>query len=92
MNITKESWENLELFTPKLSGLRLYIFTASGIFVVSIAIVIQRAVYLSLKSLGSRPINQMIIPSLVSFRIYNCKIEKSFSPSFKVGWWKFRKI
>ena len=57
--------ENLECFTPTLDGLRLYIFTGTGILVVGIAIVIQRAVYKSLKRLGSRPINQIIIPSMV---------------------------
>ena len=57
--------ENLERFTPTLDGLRLYIFTGTGILVVGIAIVIQRAVYKSLKRLGSRPINQIIIPSMV---------------------------
>ena len=62
---TKLEWEYLELFTPKLDGIRLYTFTGTGILVVGIAIVIQRAVYKSLKSLGARPINQIIIPSLV---------------------------
>ena len=59
--------ENLERFIPTLDGLRLYFFTGTGILVVGMAVVIQRAVYKSLKRLGSRPINQIIIPSLVRF-------------------------
>ena len=58
-------WEDLKIFTPKLHGWRLYVFALIASIVALTAIAIQGAVYRSLKSLGARHINQMIIPSLV---------------------------
>ena len=63
---TTLSAENLQLFTPKLDGWRLNLFAIIAVIVAVTAISIQSAVYRSLKSLGARHINQMIIPSLVS--------------------------
>ena len=58
--------EDLNIFTPELKGWSLHLFTVSSIAIAIIAIVIQITVYRSLKRLGPRPINQMIIPSQVS--------------------------
>ena len=57
--------QTLEYFTPKLNGWKLSVLVGSASIIALIAIMIQSAVYRSLKSLGSRHINQMIIPSLV---------------------------
>ena len=64
--------QTLDSFTPKLNGWKLIVLVGSASIIALIAIMIQSAVYRSLKSLGSRHINQMIIPSLVkfSFNIY----------------------
>ena len=64
--------QTLDSFTPKLNGWKLSVLVGSASIIALIAIMIQSAVYRSLKSLGSRHINQMIIPSLVevSFNIY----------------------
>ena len=64
--------QTLEIFTPKLNGWKLSVLVGSASIIALIAIMIQSAVYRSLKSLGSRHINQMIIPSLVkvSFNVY----------------------
>ena len=59
-------WRNLEVFTPQLDGWRQYVFITSTLIVSAVAYVVQRAVYRTLKRLGSRHINQIIIPSLVS--------------------------
>ena len=59
--------QTLEFFTPKLNGWKLNVLVGSASVIALIAIMIQSAVYRSLKSLGSRHINQMIIPSLVKF-------------------------
>ena len=57
--------EDLNIFTPELKGWSLHLFTASSIAIAIIAIVIQITVYRSLKRLGPRHINQMIIPNQV---------------------------
>ena len=59
--------QTLEFFTPKLNGWTLNVLVGSASVIALIAIMIQSAVYRSLKSLGSRHINEMIIPSLGSF-------------------------
>ena len=59
--------QTLDSFTPKLNGWKLSVLVGSASIIALIAIMIQSAVYRSLKSLGSRHINQMIIPSLVKF-------------------------
>ena len=56
----------LEYFTPKLEGWRQYIFTGAATLIAIVAFIVQRAVYRTIKRLGSRHINQIIIPSLVS--------------------------
>jgi hypothetical protein len=67
------SVQSLQLFTPKLDGWRLNVFAIIAVIVALTAISIQSAVYRSLKSLGARHINQMIIPSLVSIFSFHCK-------------------
>ena len=61
------TWSDLERFSPELEGWRQYTFTGMTILVAIVAYVVQRAVYKTLKRLGFRHINQIIIPSLVSF-------------------------
>ena len=58
--------EDLKIFTPELEGWRLYLFTVSSMATAIISIVTQITVYRSLKRMGPRHINQMIIPSQVS--------------------------
>ena len=58
--------EDLNIFTPELKGWRLYLFTVSSMATAIISLVIQITVYKSLKRMGPRHINQMIIPSQVS--------------------------
>ena len=60
------SFEDLENFSPMLIGWRKYFFTGSALICVVLAYLVQRAVHRSLKQLGTRPINQMIIPSQVN--------------------------
>ena len=60
------SYEDLENFSPMLIGWRKYFFTGSALICVALAFMVQRAVHRSLKQLGTRPINQMIIPSQVN--------------------------
>ncbi len=69
MNITKTIIisDDFSRFTPELSGLRQIVFTSTIIFVVITALLFQRAIYKSLKRLGSRTINQMIVPTQVNF-------------------------
>ena len=70
-NIT---WRDLEKFSPELEGWRQYTFTGVTILVAIVAYVVQRAVYKTLKRLGFRHINQIIIPSLVSFFTTHCAL------------------
>ena len=56
----------LEYFTPKLEGWRQYVFTGAATLIAIVAFIVQRAVYRTIKGLGYRHINQIIIPSLVS--------------------------
>lgn len=56
---------DLDYFTPELEGYPSLIFMALVILVFLTAFVVQRAVFKTLKRLGSRYINQMIIPSQV---------------------------
>ena len=72
---TTLSVQNLQLFTPKLDGWRLNVFAIIAVIVAVTAIFIQSAVYRSLRSLGARHINQMIIPSLVSVFSFYCKLK-----------------
>ena len=58
--------EDLNIFTPELKGWRLYLFTVSSMATAIISLVTQITVYKSLKRIGPRHINQMIIPSQVS--------------------------
>ena len=62
----------LEYFTPKLEGWRQYIFTGAATLIAIVAFIVQRAVYRTIKRLGSRHINQIIIPSLVSKCLFFC--------------------
>ena len=57
---------DLELFTPQLEGWRQSAFTGSAILVALIALLVQRAVFRTINRLGTRYINEIIIPSLVS--------------------------
>ena len=79
-NITLDyNFEDLNVFTPELKGWSLLLFTVTLIATAIISLVTQITVYRSLKRLGPRHINQMIIPSQVSkaavIVIQNC-IEK----------------
>ena len=76
-NITiNYNFEDLDIFTPVLEGWSLHLFTVLSIATAVISLVMHVTVYRSLKRLGSRHINQMIIPSQVSkidyFSIQNC--------------------
>ena len=55
----------MENFSPNLSGWEKYIFSGSALVTIGLAFLVQKAVYKSLKQIGDRPINQMIIPSQV---------------------------
>ena len=55
----------MENFSPNLFGLEKYIFSGSALVTIGLAFLVQKAVYKSLKQIGDRPINQMIIPSQV---------------------------
>ena len=57
--------EDLNIFTPELKGWRLYLFKVSSMATAIISLVTQITVYRSLKRMGPRHINQMIIPSQV---------------------------
>ena len=59
------NFEDLDLFTPILKGWTSHLFTVSSIATVIISLVTQITVYRSLKRLGPRHINQMIIPNQV---------------------------
>ena len=59
--------EDFNRFTPELSGMRQVFFTGTITIVSGVAMLFQRAIYKALKRLGSRSINQMIVPSQVSF-------------------------
>ena len=66
---------NFEDFSPKLVGWRKYAFTGTALVGIGLACLVQRAVYKSLKQLGARPINQMIIPSQVCmYLMYFCNM------------------
>ena len=62
--------EHLENFSPVLRGWKQYIFIGLSVTAMGLAYFVQRAVYRSLKNLGPRPINQMIIPSQVRLHNY----------------------
>ena len=71
--------EDLNIFTPELKGWSLHLFTVSSIAIAIMAIVTQITVYRSLKRLGPRPINQLIIPSQVS-KMYEFEKSKELIP------------
>ena len=83
MIITNETvtWKDLEKFSPQLGGWKQYTFTGVTILVAILAYSVQRAVYKTMKSLGFRHINQMIIPSLVSINLI-IALTLAFSQSF----------
>ena len=79
-NITIDyNLEDLNIFTPELKGWSLHLFTVSSIAIAIMAIVTQITVYRSLKRLGPRPINQLIIPSQVS-KMYEFEKLKQLFP------------
>ena len=59
------SFEELEDFSPNLKGWRQNFFIGVSMVAIALAIIVQKAVYNSLKN-NPRAINQMIIPSQVS--------------------------
>ena len=66
-NITIDyNLEDLNIFRPVLKGWSSHLFMVSSIATAIISLVIQITVYRSLKRLGPRHINQMIIPNQVS--------------------------
>ena len=65
-NITIDyNLEDLNIFTPVLRGWTSHLLMFSSIATAIISLVIQITVYRSLKRLGPRHINQMIIPNQV---------------------------
>ena len=74
------SYEDLENFSPMLIGWRKYFFTGSALICVALAFLVQRAVHRSLKQLGTRPINQMIIPSQVNMNTVKLRVLKTGDP------------
>ena len=71
------SFEELEDFSPNLKGWRQYFFIGVSMVAIGLAIVVQKAVYNSLKN-NPRAINQMIIPSQVSiFKVKATNFEKN---------------
>ena len=60
------SFEELEDFSPNLKGWRQYFFIGVSMIAIILALIVQKAIYKSLKNLGPRPIKEMIIPSQVS--------------------------
>ena len=75
----------MENFSPKLFGWEKYIFSGSALVTIGLAFLVQKAVYKSLKQIGDRPINQMIIPKSV-FSMAIRVVE------FSNGVYKIRKI
>lgn len=61
--------DNMEDFTPELKGWKLGIFLGATVTLVALAILVQATVYQTMKRLGSRVINQMIIPSQVNLEL-----------------------
>ena len=77
------SFEDLENFSPMLIGWRKYLFTGTALICVALAYLVQRAVHRSLKQLGTRPINQMIIPSQVN-TLFNDLTRDSIANNFVI--------
>ena len=59
------SFDELNDFSPNLKGWRRYFFIGVSMITIMLALIVQKAIYKSLKNLGPRPINKMIIPSQV---------------------------
>ena len=59
------SFDELNDFSPNLKGWRRYFFIGVSMITIILALIVQKAIYKSLKNLGPRPINKMIIPSQV---------------------------
>ena len=57
--------EDLERFTPTLTGYMIPVFVIVVIFLAILAILVQRAVYKVLNNLDDRPINAIIKPTMV---------------------------
>ena len=75
------SFGELEDFSPNLKGWRQYFFIGVSMIAIVIALIVQKAIYKSLKNLGPRPIKEMIIPSQVSIFYSNYHIAaNSFHP------------
>lgn len=64
MNLSFEI-KALEYFTPELQGWQLWTFLSAASVITIAAIIVQITVFRTIKRLGSRIINQMIIPTLV---------------------------
>ena len=60
---------SLEIFSPILEGWRQYFFLGFATIISVTAFLVQRAIYRTIKRLGNRHINQMIVPSLIVFYI-----------------------
>ena len=75
-NIT---WNEIEVFSPLVSGWKLYLLLGFVSLVSLVAFFVQKAIFRTLARLGSRHINQLIIPSQVKFnQIYFEISYKSF--------------
>ena len=71
----------MENFSPNLFGWEKYIFSGSALVTVGLAFLVQKAVYKSLKQIGDRPINQMIIPSQVK-SVFSISVFRYFKVLF----------
>lgn len=62
-------FEDIEDFTTLLNDWKKAIFTILAFFAAFLAFFVQKAVFRALKKLGSRAINQMIIPTQIMINI-----------------------
>ena len=78
------SFEELIDFSPNLKGWRRYFFIGVSMIAIILAVIVQKAIYKSLKNLGPRPIKKMIIPSQVSIFYSNYYLVMSFQFELKL--------
>ena len=76
----------LKYFTPKLEGWSQYVFTGATTLIGIVAFIVQRAVYRTIKGLGYRHINQIIIPSLVSKYFFLFYVPEGWPDGWPEGW------
>ena len=84
------SFEELIDFSPNLKGWRRYFFIGVSMIAIILALIVQKAIYKSLKNLGSRPIMEMIIPSQVSIFYSNYYLVMSLTGVYRRSIFKIR--